>query len=116
MNNQKKTLNYVDGYLQMRINLTQGQIEQLEKEGKITERVCRINDGWKEFPLRMYLCKEDIPQEEELGKDFEDSHEWGFEIYISRRRLELIRAGKMADGISPRTWLRQVCISLDNII
>jgi|GEM_PF-3352777 len=107
---------YVDSYLQMRVFLSRDDLKSLEVNKKLIGKLLRISQDMPsaEYPIGIYLCDHDRPSDNELNPKYNPKSQ--FEIYISRRRLELIKRGKFTDAESPRKWLRQICVSLEGVL
>lgn len=109
---------YADSYLQFSIRLNQEDVEELEKRGKLfcrVERSSRETTRRRKFPLWLYLCDEERPRDDELGK-WKENNQQKYEFYISKKRLELIKQGKCVDADYGRVWVRSINMGLDTVL
>lgn len=103
----------LDSYAQMRVMLTMGEVRTLESEGVVKGKITHSNPDrkWKEETLRIYLCRGDRVNKKELRR----APRSGYELYLSKKKVGLIREEKMVGADSPRRWFRDICISLEGV-
>ncbi len=101
----------------MLIRLSEKEAKELERneklEGKITKLCC--NGPWKSFPLRIYLCNNDLPEKDELY-EFEESEDFGYEVYIGKRKFEQLKNRYVVEGESPRITVGRIILGLEGVI
>ncbi len=109
---------YVDSYLQFRVIFSLQDVRRLENKGKLFCRVERSNRKSirrKKYPLWFYKCDEDRPREDEL-RPWKDNGRQKYQFYLSKRRLESIKHGKIVGADSPHVWVRDTSISLEGVL
>ncbi|MBX4212099.1 hypothetical protein KW787_01425 [Candidatus Pacearchaeota archaeon] len=108
----------LDNYLQLRLSLTEKEVQLLEKGIKIIDQVWRPSNPIPYNLIFVGPTKEDHARQEELfhpeimDLDFQNTFPDIYEIYLSKRRIEMIKGRKVVDGDHPRRWLRMSIVSL----
>ena len=105
----------VDTYEQMRVLLTNYDVESLESKGEIIGQVLRT--GGEVFPLKIYRIENEDKDPEKFPKDVGLRRKGGYEVYVGRRGLELIKKREVVGTQFPGVgrWLRMVYVSLEDV-
>ena len=106
----------VDDYSQMRVFLSEEDVKTLEKEGAI------IGEIWGPdnitIPLRINYVDTDHAIQDELPKDKELRSRRGYEIYVGRKGLRLIKEREVVSQVcvfEPR-FIRFLYLSLNDVL
>jgi len=101
----------------MQIRLSEKEARELEKNGKLEGIITKLcyNEPWQSVSLRIYLCNNDIPEKDELD-EFEESEDFGYEVYISKRKFEQLKNRYVVEGESPRITVARIILGLEGVI
>ena len=109
---------YITENLSMYLALSSKDLASLKSNGEIKTDILKISQHKRNrrFPLSIYLCDEDKLKEDELRTNYNPKKE--FEVYISRRKLELLEedAMRVINTESPRRTLRNISIFLEDTV
>ncbi len=105
---------YIDSYLQAIVNISNEELELLEKRGQIIGSIIKtpISTPYEYRILKINLCNSNFPNEREL-RDFDEEKE--YEVYVGLSKISELKVGRAVGGVFPRKWMRSICIKLEEV-